>query len=119
MLQTLFGDDLASAYASALNDWTRGEFLDRDPRFRASIVVSLENIELAVAEIERCAPDQRFVQVLLLVGTARPLGRRQYWPIYEACVRHGLSLGNREQVQGCDVSARLHEQVSQHLTRIV
>ncbi|MEQ1770583.1 MAG: amidohydrolase family protein [Devosia sp.] len=92
-VQQLFGDDLASAYASALNDWVRADYLDRDPRFRASITVSLENIALAVAEIERCAPDLRFIQVMLLAGTARPLGRRQYWPIYEACVRHGLTLG--------------------------
>ena len=56
-VQSLFSDDLAQAYASALNDWTRGEFLDKDPRFRASIVVSLENIEMAVAEIDRCAAD--------------------------------------------------------------
>mgnify|MGYP001092735634 CR=1 FL=1 len=91
-VQSFYSDDLAQAYASALNDWTRGDFLDRDPRFRASIVVSLENIEMAVAEIERCAPDRRFVQVMVLAGTARPLGRRNHWPIYEACVRHDLAL---------------------------
>jgi predicted TIM-barrel fold metal-dependent hydrolase len=92
-VQTLFGDDLSQAYTSALNDWTRAEFLDRDPRLRASIIVSLENIEMAVAEIDRCAPDRRFVQILVLAGTARPLGRRQYWPIYEAAIRHDLALG--------------------------
>lgn len=92
-IQTLYSDDLAAAYASALNDWTRAEFLDRDQRLRASIVVSLENIELAVAEIERCAADPRFVQILVLVGTARPLGRRNFWPLYEAAVKHNLPLG--------------------------
>lgn len=91
-VQTLFSDDLAFAYVQAVNDWVRAEFLDRDPRFRASIVVSLENIEMAVDEIERCAPDRRFVQVLVLAGTARPLGKRQFWPIYTAAVRHGLPL---------------------------
>jgi len=92
-VQTFYADDLAQAFASALNDWTRAEFLDRDVRFRGSIVVSLENVEMAVEEIDRCAADTRFVQVLVLAGTARLLGRRTYWPIYEACVRHGLSLG--------------------------
>ncbi|MEO8758257.1 MAG: amidohydrolase family protein [Devosia sp.] len=92
-IQTLYSDDLAAAYASALNDWVRAEFLDRDPRLRASIVISLENIEFAVAEIERCATDRRFVQILVLAGTARPLGRRNFWPIYEAAVTHGLPLG--------------------------
>lgn len=89
-VQTLYSDDLADAYVNALNDWVRAEFLDRDPRFRASIVVSLENIDMAVAEIERCAADQRFVQVLLLAGTAHPIGRRLYWPLFEAAVKHGL-----------------------------
>ena len=92
-VQTLYSEDLAYAYVRALNDWVRTEFLDRDPRFRASIVVSLENIEMAVAEIERCAADRRFVQVLLLAGTARPLGRRNFWPIYEAAVKHDLAIG--------------------------
>jgi predicted TIM-barrel fold metal-dependent hydrolase len=92
-IQSFHSDDLGQAFASALNDWTRGEFLDRDVRFRGSIVVSLENVEMAVEEIDRCAADTRFVQVLVLAGTARPLGRRTYWPIYEACVRHGLNLG--------------------------
>ncbi len=92
-VQTFYSDDLGDAFATALNNWTRGEFLDRDLRLRGSIVVNLENIEMAVAEIDRCAADKRFVQVMVLAGTARPLGRRSYWPIYEACVRHGLSLG--------------------------
>ena len=92
-VQTLFSEDLAYAYVRAVNDWVRAEFLDREPRFRASIVVSLENIEMAVAEIERCAADRRFVQVLLLAGTARPLGRRNFWPLYEAAVKHDLAIG--------------------------
>ena len=91
-IQTLYSDDLGAAYASALNDWVRAEFLDRDPRFRASIVVSLENLPMAIAEIERCAVDQRFVQVLLLAGTAHPIGRRLYWPLFEAAVKHNLPI---------------------------
>jgi uncharacterized protein len=33
------------------------------------------------------------VQVLLLSRTAEALGRRRYWPIYEAAVEHGLPVG--------------------------
>ena len=91
-VQTLYSDDLAAAYASALNDWVRTEFLERDPRFRASIVVSLENIGNAVAEVERCATDQRFVQVLVLAGTAHPIGRRVHWPLFEAAVKYNLPI---------------------------
>ena len=46
-----------------------------------------------MAEIERCAGDRRFVQVLLLVSGELPLGRRQNWPIYAAAERHGLTVG--------------------------
>ena len=51
-----------------------------------------QNADLAVTEIERCAADHRFVQVMLLVSGELPLGRRQNWPIYAAAERHGLPL---------------------------
>ena len=37
--------------------------------------------------------DRRFVQVLLLANAETPLGRRAYWPIYEAAARHDLPIG--------------------------
>jgi uncharacterized protein len=89
----LFSDDLASAFCRAVNDWIAAEWLDRDPRLRASIVVPQLNAERAVDEIERRAADQRFVQVLLLASGELPLGRRQNWPIYAAAERHGLPVG--------------------------
>ena len=53
----------------------------------------MQNVEYAVDEIERCAKDKRFVQVLVLAMQEVPLGRRHFWPIYAACERHGLPLG--------------------------
>lgn len=92
-VQLLFSEDMAAAYARALNDWIAAEWLDKDPRLRASIVVPPQSAELAVEEIERCAADRRFVQVLLLVMGETMLGRRHHWPIYEAAQRHGLPVG--------------------------
>jgi predicted TIM-barrel fold metal-dependent hydrolase len=92
-VQTTFSEDLGAAMARAVNDWIAHEWLDRDPRLRASIVVPQQNAELAVDEIERRAADPRFVQVMLLVSGELPLGRRQNWPIYAAAERHGLTLG--------------------------
>src|ERR1700730_3331035 len=89
----LFSEDMAAAFAQAVNDWIAREWLDREPRLRASIVVPVQNPEMAVDEIERCAADRRFVQVLMLVMGEVPLGRRQYWPIYAAAERHGLPIG--------------------------
>ena len=39
----------------------------------------------AAAEVRRCARDQRLVQVLFKGRHQEPMGRRRYWPIYEAC----------------------------------
>ncbi len=89
----LFNADMAAALCKAVNRWTAREWLDREARLRASILVPPQDVDLAVAEIERCAPDPRFVQVLLLVMGDRPLGHRSYWPIYSAAQRHGLPIG--------------------------
>jgi predicted TIM-barrel fold metal-dependent hydrolase len=85
--------DLATVMARAANDWLVAEWLERDERLRASIVIPFEDGQAAAAEIDRVAGDPRFVQVLVLSRTIEPLGRRRYWPIYEACERHGLPLG--------------------------
>ena len=52
-----------------------------------------QNIELAVDEVNRCAADPRFVQVLLLALGEQPLGKSHFWPIYRAAEKHGLTLG--------------------------
>ena len=62
-------------------------------RLRASIVVPAQAPLLAAEEIERCAGDRRFVQVLLPVACEMMLGRCYYWPIYEAAAQHGLPIG--------------------------
>jgi predicted TIM-barrel fold metal-dependent hydrolase len=82
--------ELSAALCTAVNDWQVAEWLDVDPRFRASIIAPIEHADLAVAEIERRASDRRFVQVQFSGRPREPMGRRKYWPIYEACARHGL-----------------------------
>ena len=86
----LYNDDMAAAICRAVNDWLRAEWLDREPRLRGSILVTPQDPAQAVAEIERLAPDQRFVQVLLPVMSEKLLGRREFFPLYEAAERHGL-----------------------------
>jgi hypothetical protein len=89
----LFSADMAAAFARGVNGWMAKEWLDKEKKLRASIVVPLQNTELAVEEIEHWAGDKRFVQILLPVFTDSPLGSRQYWPIYAAAQRHGLVVG--------------------------
>ena len=88
----LFAEDMANAFARALNDWVAREWLDRDPRLRASIVIPTQNTEYCVDEIERCAKDKRFVRFSCSPCRKVPLGRRRFWPIYAAAER-GLPLG--------------------------
>ncbi len=89
---SVFNVDLAAAVARAINDWLAAEWLDHEPRLRASIVVPIQDPELAVAEIERRAADKRFVQVMVPAGLEAPLGRRIYWPIFAAAEKHALPL---------------------------
>jgi predicted TIM-barrel fold metal-dependent hydrolase len=91
--QALYTEDMALAFCRAINDWVAREWLDRDPRLRAAIVIPIQNPDLAAEEIERVAADRRFVQVLVLVMGDMPLGRRGYWPIYRAAERLGLPVG--------------------------
>jgi predicted TIM-barrel fold metal-dependent hydrolase len=91
--QAVYSPYLGSALCRAINDWVRAEWLDRDKRLRASIVISMLDPALAIEEIERLAGDQRFVQVLVLAMGEMPLGRRVYWPIWEAAAKHGLPIG--------------------------
>ena len=91
--QVLYDEHMAAAFCRAINEWLAKEWLDREPRLRGSILVSLLNPETAVEEIERLAPDRRFVQVLLLATGEMPLGRRLLWPIYRAAEKHGLAIG--------------------------
>ncbi len=91
--QVMFSEDLSAGLCRGINNWLAAEWLDRDPRLRASIVVPVHSAELAAEEIERMAPDRRFVQVLMLAMAELPLGRRQNWPIYRAAEQHGLPVG--------------------------
>jgi predicted TIM-barrel fold metal-dependent hydrolase len=86
--------DLDAALATAINDWQIAEWLDRDPRLRASMSIPFEDPPRAVAEIERRAGDGRFVQVMFGGRPHEPMGRRRYWPIYEACAAAGLQVAS-------------------------
>ncbi len=91
--QVFHSEDMSQVFCRAVNDWLSKEWLDRDARLRASILVPTENPAMAVEEIERRAGDKRFVQVLMFVMNEMPLGKRFYWPIYEAAEKHGLTIG--------------------------
>lgn len=85
--------DYGAALASAINDWQLAEFVEPEPRLKASLVVAYEDGDLAAAEIDRLGSHPDCVQVLMVVRTQEPLGRRKYWKMYEAAVRNNLPIG--------------------------
>jgi hypothetical protein len=91
--QVAASETMGAAICSAINDWIAAEWLARDPRLRASIVIPAQAPHLAVEEIERMAGDRRFVQILMPAAGELTYGKRYYWPIYEAAEKHGLPVG--------------------------
>lgn len=85
--------ELSAALATACNEWQLDKFVRQEPRLKASIVVPYEDPQAAAAEIRRRAGNRDFAQVLLMSRTNEALGRRKYWPIYEAAVEAGLPVG--------------------------
>ena len=90
--QAVFDVYMAAAFCRAINDWIAAEWLAAEPRLRASIVVPMQAPDLAVEEIERCASDPRFVSILVLAQGETLLGRRHFWPVYQAAERHKLPI---------------------------
>lgn len=91
--QAAYDPYMSAAFCRAINDWLAAEWLGRDERLRASIVLPMQDPELAVEEIERRAADKRFVQAVVLANGEALLGRRFYWPVYAALERHSLPFG--------------------------
>ena len=85
--------ELGAALQYAINEWQYESFQRPDPRLRASIIVGQDDPQPAVKEIERCAALGRHAQVNISPRANEPLGRRKYWPIYEAAEAANLPLG--------------------------
>jgi predicted TIM-barrel fold metal-dependent hydrolase len=85
--------DLAAAVCRAVNEWQYHEWTQKDRRLKAAITVPGEDAAAAVHEIEHWAGNPDFVQVSMTTHTIEPLGRRRYWPIFEAAAAHNLPVG--------------------------
>jgi uncharacterized protein len=85
--------DLTAELAAAVNAWLKEEWLDRDPRLRATLAIGVDYPEAAAAEIRRWTVDDGFVQVLMPVVAQRTYGNRAYFPIYAAAQEQGFVIG--------------------------
>jgi hypothetical protein len=85
--------DWAMALARAVNDWIAAEWLARDSRLRASVIVPARNPAAMVEEIDRLGDHPGFVQVLLPVRNDQLWGMRHFYPVFQAIERHNLVAG--------------------------
>jgi predicted TIM-barrel fold metal-dependent hydrolase len=90
---TLANPYLALEVCRAANEWTRANWLDRESRFGALILVPNHLPEEAVKEIKRWGADSRFVGVLMAGnGLGLPFGHPLYHPIYAAAAELDLPI---------------------------
>ncbi|HUT76083.1 MAG TPA: amidohydrolase family protein [Polyangia bacterium] len=99
--------DYAAAIAAAFNEWLVETWLGEanyDGAFKGSITIAQQDPARAVEEIERWAGHEHIVQVTMDSGARLPFGQRYYYPIYEACERHGLPLSVHPGTEGMGIN---------------
>jgi uncharacterized protein len=82
-----------AAICKAINDWLAAEWLARDERLRASMVIPTLDEQAAIQEVERVGSQPGFVQVLVPIRTDARWGLRRFHELHEAIAAHDLVLG--------------------------
>lgn len=89
-IESVHNPDGAAAVASATNDWVAEHWLAKDSRLRASLILPIQEPDMAAREIDRMGSHPGFVQIFLPVRSEAPYGTRRYAPVFEAAARHDL-----------------------------
>ena len=85
--------EFSAAMAYASNEFQLEGWNKQDQRLLASVVVPFEDGDATRVEVKRRTGDKRFAHVLLKTRTNDLLGKKQYWPVYEAAIEAGLPIG--------------------------
>ena len=86
--------EFSAAMAFAVNEFQLNGWNARDPRLLASVVRAVRGCARRPSkEIRLRAGDKRFAHVLFKSRTNDLIGKKRYWPIYEAAVEAGLPIG--------------------------
>jgi len=81
-----------AALCSAINDWLRAEWLERDERLRAYLTIPTLDPDLAIQEVERVGGHDGFVGVLVPIRSETRWGNRRFHDLHQAIAAKGLVL---------------------------
>ncbi len=99
-----YNPDYASAMATAFNDYTLENWVEKDDRWRASIVVAAQDPIAAAKEIERLGNHPKVIQVVMTTGSRELYGQRRFYPIYEAALKHNLPIAFHLGAEGSGIN---------------
>lgn len=96
--------DYAAALARAINEWVVETWLPADDRFLASIYVPQQDADAAAEIIREYGNHPQFVQVIINSASHELLGKREFWPLYEAAEEMGLPVAMHVASDGAGLS---------------
>jgi predicted TIM-barrel fold metal-dependent hydrolase len=85
----------ATAVARAANKLFAEKWLNApegEGRFLGSIRIALNDVDVALREIDRWADDERFVQLVVPARALGTYGEQRFFPIWRAAVERGLAV---------------------------
>ena len=93
--------DVAVAVCRAYNDFLYEEFTNVSPRLKSVALLPLQDVGEAVKELRRAVTERGHVGAMLsAIGAHPPLGRKDYFPLYEEAQRLNVMLAVHSSTQG-------------------
>jgi predicted TIM-barrel fold metal-dependent hydrolase len=85
--------DWAIAVARAYNDWLHATYTKEHPSLHGMALLPLQDPEAAVDELRRAVHELGMCGAMLpATGLQRPLGSKEFWPVYAEAARLGCAL---------------------------
>ena len=93
--------EVAVEVCRAYNRFMYEEFLSRSPRLRAAALIPMQDLDAAVDELRRAVTEYGMVGAMLpALGGHPPLGRKEYFPLYEEAQRLDTMVAVHSATQG-------------------
>ena len=93
--------EVAVEVCRAYNRFMYEEFLSRSPRLKAAALIPMQDLDAAVDELRRAVTEYGMVGAMLpALGGHPPLGRKEYFPLYEEAQRLDTMVAVHSATQG-------------------